>query len=159
MVQGQYKELLAKIPVPVTVVCTNTPEGPWGATISSFVALSLDPPLVSIALINGNSLLTNIQSERRFSINILSQTQADVAMGFAGKPETRFSGVNWDWSAGLPKLAGTAAYLECELFEEIGAGDHTLAVGKVNAYESGEEPPLIYCARQFGGHDKLTNNK
>ena len=48
---SSFKTLMSRVPAPVTVVTTRDGEQPAGATVSSFASLSLDPPLISIALI------------------------------------------------------------------------------------------------------------
>ena len=50
---SSFKTLMSRVPAPVTVVTTRDGEQPAGATVSSFASLSLDPPLISIALIAG----------------------------------------------------------------------------------------------------------
>ena len=53
----QFRDLMAGVCAPVTVVTTMTNGVPRGATVSSFASLSLNPPLVSVAFDRGSALL------------------------------------------------------------------------------------------------------
>ena len=44
--------LMRRAPQLVTVVTANGPEGPRGITVSSFIPVSLDPPLVLVSIMN-----------------------------------------------------------------------------------------------------------
>lgn len=155
----RFKALMARVPAPVTVVATRSEGRPCGATVSSFASLSLDPPLISIALINGTTLLEQIRAERRFAVNLLGQRQAEIALAFAGPAETRFDGVSWSWQDDLPRLNGVASYIECDLHQEIAGGDHALLFGLVRSCDVSDEPPLVYTARKFGTHSKLVADR
>ena len=51
---------------------------------------------------------------------------------------------------GMPVIAGSAAYLDCEAHNLIVEGDHTIAVGKVVQGVADEaKMPLIYYRRKY----------
>ena len=78
-----FETLMSRVPAPVTVVTTRDGDRPAGATVSSFASLSLDPPLISIALITASALLTKIRDARRFAVNVLAHDQAEIACKIA----------------------------------------------------------------------------
>ena len=45
---------------------------------------------------------------------------------------------------GVPVLEGVLAHIECERWALHDAGDHTIVVGRVEACDAGEGPPLAY---------------
>ncbi|WP_067736883.1 flavin reductase family protein [Novosphingobium naphthalenivorans] len=143
---------MASVPAPVTVVTTAVDGIPSGATVSSFASLSLDPPLVSIGLIEGSRLLRDIRRSRRLMINLLSHDQENAALQFASRAEDRFLGIGWTWESGLPKLDGVASYAECVVESDLPAGDHAMIFCKVLECRLTDTPPLIYGARKFGTH-------
>ena len=57
-----FRDLMAGVCAPVTVVTTADQDGPHGATVSSFASLSLRPPLVSVALDRRSGLLARIMA-------------------------------------------------------------------------------------------------
>ncbi|GAA0994133.1 MULTISPECIES: flavin reductase family protein [Streptomyces violaceusniger group] len=69
----QFRDVMSGVCTPVTIVTSAADGVPFGTTVSSFASLSLDPPLISLALDRGSSLLAQIQTARRFAVNILGQ--------------------------------------------------------------------------------------
>ncbi|RKE68417.1 flavin reductase (DIM6/NTAB) family NADH-FMN oxidoreductase RutF [Pseudorhodoplanes sinuspersici] len=155
MQPDEFKRLMAKVPAPVTVVTTRLDGAPRGATVSSLASLSMNPPLVSIALIEGSTLLNSIRSSKRFAINLLGHRQAEIALQFAARSDDRFAGVSWHWQDDLPKLSGVAGFIACDLHQEVSGGDHAMLFGLIRAAHHNDELPLIYTAREFGTNSKL----
>jgi flavin reductase (DIM6/NTAB) family NADH-FMN oxidoreductase RutF len=154
-----FKALMAGVPAPVTVVTTAEKGKPFGATVSSFASLSLAPPLISIALIEGSSLLGTVRKSRRFAVNLLGHRQADIALRFASRNEDRFESVSWVWDENLPRILNAASFVVCELEQEVMAGDHALLFGRVTDGRVTTEPPLVYTARAFGTNSKLISER
>lgn len=151
----KFKQLMAGVPAPVTVVTTQCDGKPHGATVSSFASLSLEPRLISIALIEGSALLAHCRKARRFAVNLLGFRQTELALKFASRCDDRFADIPWASDRGLPRLAGASAFVVCELFQEVQGGDHALLFGQVLDAEITAELPLIYSARKFGTNSKL----
>ncbi len=80
----QFRDLMAGVCAPVTVVTTTIDGTPHGATVSSFSSLSLDPPLISVALNRNSALLAGIRSAGRFGVNLLGLAQDELAMTQSG---------------------------------------------------------------------------
>jgi flavin reductase (DIM6/NTAB) family NADH-FMN oxidoreductase RutF len=152
MLDQHFRNLMAGVCAPVTVVTTADMEGPHGATVSSLASVSLRPALLSIALDQRSGLLSRIVHTGRFGVNVLSAAQAELATAFASRGLDRFGGAAWSLSRGLPRLDDTAGWAACELWQTIEAGDHLLLVGRVTHAASVQVPPLIYGYRTFGTH-------
>jgi flavin reductase (DIM6/NTAB) family NADH-FMN oxidoreductase RutF len=154
--RGQdFRDLMAGVCASVTVVTTSDVDGPQGATVSSFASLSLQPPLVTVALDRRSSLLARIQGARRFGVNVLASAHDDLAMRFARPGEDRFAQVPWTSSRGLPRLDEAAGWAACDLADVIEGGDHLLLVGLVSHAESSQQSPLVYGHRTFGTHSRF----
>lgn len=151
---AQFRELLAGVCAPVTVVTTTVAGTPFGATVSSFASLSLDPPLISVAFDRSSAMLSRIQQAGRFGVNLLGQAQDDLAMVFARRSDDRFAGVDWYADSGLPRLAEAAGWIECELYQSVQGGDHLMLFGLVVGSSHRALPPLVYAHRTFGTHSK-----
>jgi flavin reductase (DIM6/NTAB) family NADH-FMN oxidoreductase RutF len=152
MLDQQFRDLMAGVCAPVTVVTTADVDGPHGATVSSLASVSLRPALLSIALDRCSALLSRIVEVGRFGVNVLSAAQAELATAFATRGLDRFGGAAWSSSRGLPRLDGTAGWAACDLWQTIEAGDHLLLVGRVTHAASVQVPPLVYGYRTFGTH-------
>lgn len=150
-----FKESMARVSSTVVVVTTMTHGGPHGTTVSAFMSLSVDPPMVVVSLDRSSQLLAGIRAASTFGVNVLSHDQADIARAFARKGSEKFSGLRWAPDRGLPRLDGTAGWLSCSAARLVGGGDHVLVIGMVDGAEVTDRLPLTYYARSFGTHAPL----
>lgn len=155
MLDQQFRDLMAGVCSPVSVITTAGPGGPHGATVSSLASLSLHPALVSIALDLRSRLLEQILAASRFGVNVLSAGQDEIARAFARTGANRFGACSWSWSRDLPRLDGVAGWAACEVWQTWEAGDHLLLAGQVHYAESAPLSPLVYGHRTFGTHSRL----
>ncbi|MEV0528831.1 flavin reductase family protein [Streptomyces sp. NPDC050439] len=146
---------MAGVCSPVTVITTLDGERPRGATVSAFASLSLDPPLISVALAEDSALLTSVRRTGRFAVNVLARSQEEEALRFARRGVNRFAGTGWSLDEGLPRLVGSAGWLACEVAQTVRGGDHVLLFGLVTHAARADELPLVYAQRRFGTHSAL----
>jgi flavin reductase (DIM6/NTAB) family NADH-FMN oxidoreductase RutF len=121
-----------------------------GLTVSSFTAVSLDPPLVSICLGHAVSLIDLFRESKHFGINVLTDHQRHLSDRFARKDHDRFQGVSWSPGAtGVPLIDDVLAAIECRLEQRITAGDHDIFVGLMVAARVTDESPLLHFAGAY----------
>jgi 3-hydroxy-9,10-secoandrosta-1,3,5(10)-triene-9,17-dione monooxygenase reductase component len=130
----------------VTVVTARGPAGPLGFTCQSFVPLSLDPLLISLALSSGSRTWPAVRDVRTFCINVLADDQEHLSAAFARSGTDKFAGVGWTPGAhGAPLIDGACAWITCTLEGEYDGGDHTIAIGRVVALAASEQQaPLLF---------------
>ena len=145
-----FREALASVCTPVSVVSSHHDGRPHGTTVSAFCSLSLEPPLVLVSLARSSDLLAIVTQSRVFGINVLNHGQQDLAVNFARKGMDKFDGVDWELDRGVPRIIGAATWLVCKLEQLHEGGDHLIAVGLVEHAESGPGNPLLYRYREFG---------
>ena len=135
----------------VTVITAATEDGPIGMAASSFSSVSLDPPLVMFCPAQSSSSWTQMRRADRFGVNILANDQAEVSNVFA-RPRERFSQIAWEPSAaGVPVIAGVAAYIECAFDAVHPAGDHDIVIGRItHVGVAGAADPLLYFRGKYG---------
>jgi flavin reductase (DIM6/NTAB) family NADH-FMN oxidoreductase RutF len=151
--QSRFREVMGSVCTPVSVVTTVAGDLPYGTTVSAFSSLSLDPPMVLVALDNGSSLLAAVCRSHRFGLNVLTSTQADLAVTFAGKGgPAKFTAVDWQLDSAVPRLPAPAGFLVCDLTGQVPGGDHTILLGSVLRADVVGAAPLTYHARTFGTH-------
>jgi flavin reductase (DIM6/NTAB) family NADH-FMN oxidoreductase RutF len=150
-----FRDLMAAVCAPVTVVTTVDSGGPHGTTVSAFASLSLHPPLVTVALDQHSALLARIQQTGRLGINVLGSADDELALRFASGGTDRFAGVGWSLAQGLPRLDGAAGWAACDLRQVVDGGDHRLLIALVGHAESYPVPPLVYGHRTFGTHSRF----
>ena len=78
-----FRDLMAAVCAPVTVVTTVDEDGPHGTTVSAFASLSLHPPLVTVALDQHSALLARILATGRLGVNVLGSADDELALRFA----------------------------------------------------------------------------
>lgn len=147
------REVMRRYPTGVTIVTSYLGGEPHGLTVNSFTSISLEPPLVGIFVKRGSAGQAAISGSKGYVVNILKHDQAHLAARFASEPpSTRFRGVEWSGSPrlGLPVIAGSLAYIEAAVREEVVIADHSLFVGEVLSAEILlEEDPLVYHMRSY----------
>jgi flavin reductase (DIM6/NTAB) family NADH-FMN oxidoreductase RutF len=143
------REALRGVATPVTVLTTMDGERPHGTTVSAFSSLSLEPPLVVVALGHASRLHGLIAQVRAFGINVLAHEQHELAHTFASTTPDRFAGVGWTRDHDLPRLDGAQSWFACRLHDLQPGGDHSLLLGEVVSAHATAALPLVYRARRF----------
>jgi flavin reductase (DIM6/NTAB) family NADH-FMN oxidoreductase RutF len=135
----------------VAVATVSAADGtPHGLTVSSFTPISLDPPLILIAIDYAVLALPHLRAGNYFAINILDENQRDLSVRFAEQPEGRFDGIPWrPGPTGPPLLTGVLATLECRQWNTVEAGDHMVLFGEVVQASFREGKPLIHYLRDY----------
>jgi len=137
----------------VTVVTTAHQGRRHGMTVSSFTSVSLNPPLVLVALERKTRTRTMVAAEGVFAVTVLSQGDQAVSNRFAGRMEgeDRFAGLEtFSLVTGAPLLRAGEAWLDCRVVQQVEAGTHTIFIGEVVAARAGEAfAPLLYFNRAY----------
>ena len=147
-----FREVMAGVATPVTVVTALRDGRPHGTTVSAFASLSLTPPMVLVALDRRSDLLARLAIGAPFGVNVLGAHQAALAAAFARKSSDKFDGVEWTEHSGVPRLCGSPGWLVCSVAQLVDGGDHVVVLGDVVHAASSAAPPLVYHARTFGTH-------
>jgi flavin reductase (DIM6/NTAB) family NADH-FMN oxidoreductase RutF len=136
-------------------IVTSIYEGrQYGMTVNSFTSISLEPPLITVALKQLTHTHELVVKSGMFSVTILSAAQKDLSDRFAGKiPDVidRFHGVQTETiSFDSPVFKDGMAYFDCLVVNSIQVGENTLFVAEVvDARGEGEGDPLVYHNRQY----------
>ena len=138
----------------VTVVTAAHDGQCYGMTVNSFTSISLEPPLISVALKKLTHTHELIEKSGEFAITILSTNQGDLSERFAGKMPNiidRFEGVETEkLLIDAPLLNGGAAYFNCRVVNSTPVGENTLFIAEVIAAQGeGEGDPLVYHNRAY----------
>lgn len=151
-----FRRVMGHFVTGVTVVSAFDVGRPFGITVNALSSVSLDPPLVMVALDRRRFLTPIVRAEGRYAVNILSEDQQALSDCFAGAPvqpgRDAFCGAAWHLGeSGLPLIDGAIATLECTVVEAFSAGDHDLFIGRVDtlANERQHAMPLLYYRRRY----------
>ena len=79
----ELRALLREVPAAVSVVTVQVGDQPAGLTVDSFMSLSLQPPLVGVALRRHAALHELLRQAGVFAVSILASGQEQLAQHFA----------------------------------------------------------------------------
>jgi len=148
----QFRDALAQFATGVTVICARAADGRVvGFTANSFNSVSLDPPLILWSLESRSASLATFEACQRYTVNVLSAAQVDLARRFSRPHEDRFSGVPYrmGW-ADAPLIDGCIAWFECRHHSRHRAGDHVVFIGEVATCERSPGRGLVFHHGSFG---------
>ncbi|GAA3311571.1 flavin reductase family protein [Streptomyces cinereospinus] len=145
-----FRDFFQGLPAAATVVTATWDGRPHATTVSSFSSLSLDPPLVLIALGVDSRLLGVVRRSNRFAVHLLTADQQHIAAACAARTEDKLAGIAWQETDGLPQIDGAAGWMACDVDRVVAAGDHDLVVGRPRTVQtSAGTDPLLYYRRRF----------
>lgn len=152
----QFRDALRHFPAGVTIVTIKAPgyAHPHGLTVSAFVSISPEPPLIMVAIDHRGIGCPMLDVEGAvFAVNILPQDKMELSNRFAWvKDEDRFKIGDWGTAVtGAPILQDALAWLDCTIYARHVAGTHTLYLGQVQASATprANEAPLVYWNRGY----------
>jgi flavin reductase (DIM6/NTAB) family NADH-FMN oxidoreductase RutF len=125
-----------------------------GMTVNSFTSISLQPPLVAVALKRLTYTHELVEKSGEFAITVLSANQGNLSDLFAGKMpniKDRFDGLEIDkLLIEAPLLKGGTAFFNCRVVNSMPVGENTLFLAEVIAARGeNERAPLVYHDRVF----------
>ena len=143
----KQRQIMGQFATGVTVVTTDGKAGPHGLTANAIASLSLDPPLVLVAVEKRAHSLDYLTKNGCFAINILGVDQEEISRRFATPGPKDFAGLSIT-TAGTtaPILSDCVAFVDCRVVEILPGGDHEIFVGEIVAGEYHGGKPLLYFA-------------
>ena len=145
------RRALGQFATGVTVITTRGEDGRRvGVTANSFTSLSLDPPLVLWCLAKSAPSRAAFDACTHFAVNVLSAGQHHLSRQFATPAEDKFAGVaTAEGVGGVPLLDGALAHFVCRNVRQLDAGDHVIAIGEVERYETFDGEPLVFHSGSY----------
>jgi flavin reductase (DIM6/NTAB) family NADH-FMN oxidoreductase RutF len=149
----ELRTVLRRFPSGVAIVTVDLEGERIGLTVGSLVSLSLEPPLLGVAVSPQAALHELLRRAGAFGVSLLAEGQETLAARFSRgvPPIALWTGVAVrEGRLGAPLLEGALGWLECETRGEHAVGDHTLFVGEVVSTELGPaQRPLVYLDQRF----------
>lgn len=148
--QRALRDCLGQFASGVTVVTTAQDDSVYGATVSSFTSVSLDPPLVLVSLDRRSRTCERLVGAP-FGVNVLGAHQQDLAWLFAGRGDRAPSpDLSWGGDSAAPRIDGAVAHFSCVPWASYDGGDHVLHIGEVVAFDAPGGPPLVFHSGVLG---------
>ena len=147
--EQDFRQALRHFASGVTIITTQDKAGTvHGMTATAFSSLSLEPPLILVAVARQSRCHAMIVASERFGVSVLYDHQADLSRHFSGQlappavPE--FHRLD-----GTPVIKGAMITLACSLQDATEGGDHTIFVGLVAEAITAPGEPLIHFGGQY----------
>jgi 3-hydroxy-9,10-secoandrosta-1,3,5(10)-triene-9,17-dione monooxygenase reductase component len=148
---ADFRDVLGRFASGITVVAALDGGEPVGFACQSFASLSLDPPLVMLAVGKSSTSWPRIERAGRFSVTILAEDQREICAALGRSGPDKFTGVPWNVSEhGTVRIDGALAGVECDLHAVHEAGDHYIVTGRVVGLDArADGRPLLYFRSSY----------
>ena len=143
---------MGRFPHGVAVVAVEVGGRRAGLTVASLVSLSLEPPLVGLAVRRDAALHELLRESSDFAVSLLAAGQEALAQHFARgvPPIALWEGVAVREAEGAPQLEGAVGWLRGRVVSEHETGDHTFFVAEVESVEAGPgDRPLVFHGQGY----------
>ncbi len=145
------RRAFAHFPSGVVAVCAEIDGVPAGLVVSTFVPVSLDPPLVSFCVQNSSTTWPTLLGAQNLGLSLLSAHQDTAAQNMSSRNGDRFRDVDVRRGAhGAIFVDGAVAWLEGALHTQVPAGDHQVVLVRITRLATrSQHEPLVFHGSRF----------
>jgi flavin reductase (DIM6/NTAB) family NADH-FMN oxidoreductase RutF len=149
------RRAFAHVPSAVVAICADTGTERIGMAASTFMPVSLDPPLVAFCVQNTSTTWPRLARLPRLGISVLSAAHDDIVRVLAAKNGDRFAGVDTEThNGGALFVSGCGVWLDVSIEQQVPAGDHAIVVLRVNELHCSDAPdaavePIVFHRSEF----------
>lgn len=130
---SSLREAFGHFPTGVVAIAAEVDGVRQGLAASTFVPVSLEPPLVSFCVQNTSTTWPKLTGVPMLGISVLGEAHDAAVRTLAAKTGDRFAGLETvSNDAGAVFIKGTSVWLESAIEQLVPAGDHTIVVLRVN---------------------------
>ncbi len=141
----ELRAVFAAFPTGVAAVAAVVAGAPTGLAASSFVPVSLSPPLVSICIGRLSTTWPALRTAARLGISVLGDHQETASRQLGSTDGERFAGISWHSTGqGAVLLPESSAWFDCSIEREIPAGDHDIVLLRVHDLGASAVMPLVF---------------
>jgi flavin reductase (DIM6/NTAB) family NADH-FMN oxidoreductase RutF len=144
---SSLREAFGQFPSGVVAVAAEIDGAREGLAASTFVPVSLDPPLVSFCVQNTSTTWPKLKDVPVLGISVLGEAHDAAARTLAAKTGDRFAGLETVSDGdGAVFIKGTSVWLASTVEQLVPAGDHTIVVLRVSdvTVEPGVAPIVFH---------------
>ena len=138
--QATLRQAYAQFPSGVVAIAAEVDGVPVGLAASSFVAVSIDPPLVAVCIQNTSTTWPRLEGLRSIGVSVLGEAHNEAVRTLAAKTTEQ----------GAVFIGGATAWLDTTIDQQVPAGDHVIALLRIHSLEvQSEIDPIIFHASKF----------
>jgi flavin reductase (DIM6/NTAB) family NADH-FMN oxidoreductase RutF len=148
---SSLREAFGHFPSGVVAIAAEVEGIREGLAASTFVPVSLEPPLVSFCVQNISETWPKLKRVPMLGISVLGEAHDEAARTLAAKTGDRFAGLETvSNETGAVFIKGTSLWLESAIEQLIPAGDHTIVVLRVTQVTVDPEvAPIVFHRSMF----------
>nr|BAD83685.1 NADH-FMN oxidoreductase [Mycolicibacterium phlei] len=145
------REAFGHFPSGVIAIAAEVEGVRVGLAASTFVPVSLDPPLVSFCVQNTSETWPKLRDLPALGISVLGEAHDVAARTLAAKTGDRFAGLETvSRDSGALFIEGTSVWLESSVEQLVPAGDHTIVILRVlDITMNPEVAPIVFHRSTF----------
>ncbi len=134
----------------VTVASTVVDGETWGMTANAVASLSLEPPLVLLAVMRETSSHQMFLRGHCFALNILAVEQQHLSVRFSATGPRDFRELDTTTAVtGAPILVDALGWIDCRVVQVLPGGDHDLFIGEILDGGCRDGRPLLHYCSQY----------
>lgn len=148
---ASLREAFGHFPTGVIAIAAEVDGVLVGLAASTFVPVSLDPPLVSFCVQNSSTTWPKLKDLPVLGISVLGEAHDQVAKALAAKTGDRFAGLQTkSTDGGAVFIHGTSVWLESAIEQQVPAGDHVIVVLRVHEITvHADVAPIVFHRSAF----------
>ena len=147
------RRTFSTFPSGVVALCGTTSGGETiGMAISAFIPVSLDPPLIGVAVQNSSRTWQVLRELPALGVSVLAADQHHEARQLAAREGNRFTGIDLGnlTEGGAVFLANSVSRFDCVPESETPAGDHSMVLLRIRALSvTHDVAPLVFHESAF----------
>ncbi|HZT78578.1 MAG TPA: flavin reductase family protein [Gemmataceae bacterium] len=147
---AMQRRIMGRFATGVTVITARVGDQLWGMTANAVASLSLEPPLVLVAVAKNATMNGYLKEARAFAMNILTEAQEGLSRRFAQRGPKEWGDIPLATAVtGSPVFAEALAWLDCRVADILPGGDHDIFLGEILAGDARDGRPLMYFCGNY----------
>lgn len=148
---SSLREAFGHFPSGVIAIAAEVDGVRVGLAASTFVPVSLEPPLVSFCVQNSSTTWPRLKDLPFLGISVLGEAHDAAVATLAAKTGDRFAGLDTrSTDRGAVFIHGTSVWLESAIEQLVPAGDHTIVVLRVHYITVHDDvAPIVFHRSTF----------
>ncbi|OJU00084.1 MAG: hypothetical protein BGN83_01290 [Rhizobium sp. 63-7] len=150
-----FKAAMRLLAASVTIITAGQKEARRGLTATAVCSLSMTPPSMLVCVNRLGEAHAAITSTGAFCVNILAETDEEIAKRFAGHGgavgQDKFLNADWlELATGSPALDSALVNIDCVVSEVTQTESHSVFFGTVKKVRlNPAKRPLLHFNRNF----------
>lgn len=145
------RQAYGRFPTGVVAIAAQVDGERLGFAASTFVPVSLDPPLVAFCVQNTSTTWPRLAGAARLGVSVLGSNHSGAARSLGSRTGDRFAGLTTQTTReGAVFIDGATAWLDTCIHETVSAGDHAIVLLRVRGLTVRPQvSPIVFQASTF----------